>query len=63
MEQLLKHTILWHLGLPENSKENFGIGACPAAAGAVILQSAQFINCFQLFFDRHGGSQVRATIR
>ena len=58
MEQLLKHTMLWRLGLPENVKENFGIGACRAKAGAVILQSAEFINCFQLFFDRRGGSQV-----
>lgn len=62
MEQLLKHMMLWHLGLPENIKENFGIGACPATAGAVILQFAQFINCFQLLYDRCSGSQARITI-
>lgn len=58
MEQLLKHTMLWHLGLPENIKGSFGVGACPATAGAVILQSAQFMNCFQVFFGRRNGSQV-----
>lgn len=59
----MKHTMLWHLGLPENIKGSFGMGACPATAGAVILQSAQFMNCFQVFFGRHNGSQVVVLLR
>lgn len=57
MEQLLKQCCLWPSGLSGNVKESFGVGACAALAGAVILGSAQF-SCCQLFPDRAGGSRA-----
>lgn len=57
MEQLLKQCCLWPSGLSGNVKESFGVGACAALAGAVILGSAQF-SCCQLLRDRAGGSRA-----
>lgn len=58
MKQLLKHTVLWPFGLSGSVQESFGVGACPAVAGAVNSQSAQFINCCQLFLGSRGGSRA-----
>lgn len=43
LQQLLKRTMPWCLGPPENIKENFGIGTCPAMTGSVVLQPAKLI--------------------